>query len=115
MRSWFALFGSPSLALAVQSIMYALVTPSCSTQTRVWIHVSAGGALLLAVVLGVLAWSDWSARAAGLPQGPDSTEGDPRSARRFLAAVAVGVTAISVLAILAMWVGAWMLSPCSEQ
>ena len=115
MRTWLALVFAPSIALGVQSIMYALVTPSCSTQTRVWIHASAALALLAAAALGLLAWSDWYARAATLQQGPDSDHGDPRSARRFLSAVAVGVAALSCLTILLMWVGAWMLSPCSEQ
>ena len=38
MRIWLALLLAPSLALACQSIMYSLVTPSCSVQTRLWIH-----------------------------------------------------------------------------
>jgi hypothetical protein len=115
MRTWFALILSPSLALAVQSVMYALVTPSCSTQTRAWIHVSAAAALLVTVVLAVLAWSDWFSHAATLQGGPDSVHGDPRSTRRFLAAAATGVAALSCLVIVMMWLGAFMLSPCSEQ
>jgi hypothetical protein len=115
MRTWFALIFAPSIALAVQSVMYALVTPSCSTQTRVGIHGSAAVALLAAVALTALAWSDWRARSVTLPQGPDCDHGDPTSSRRFLAVVATAVAAISCLVILAMWVGAWVLSPCSEQ
>jgi hypothetical protein len=115
MRTWLALIVTPSLALAVQSVMYALVTPMCATQTRVWVHLAAGGALLASAVLAVMAWSDWAARARSLPGSPDSVHGDPSSNRRFLAAVATGVAALSLLVILAMWIGAWMLSPCSDQ
>jgi hypothetical protein len=111
MRIWLALLAAPSLALAAQSIMYALVTPSCSLQTRVLVHVVALGALLLAALFTLLARSAWAA-ARPVPATPDGDEPDPGSVRRFLAVVATAVGGISCLVILAMWIGAWVLSPC---
>ena len=111
MRSWLALVLAPSIALAVQSILYALVTPSCATQSRMWLHGSAAVALFLAVALAAAAFSDWTMHHAQ-PGSADSDEGDPRSARRFLAIVATAVASLSSLVILAMWFGLWVLSPC---
>jgi len=111
-RTWFALIIAPTLALASQSAMYALVTPSCSVQTPVFVHLVGLGALIAAAVLALLARGDWvrfGARAAG---GPDSDSAEPASARRFLAAVATAVAALSALVILMMWFAAWVLSPC---
>ena len=112
MRSWFALILAPSIALAVQSVMYALVTPSCASQSRVAMHASAAVALVIVTVLAVLAYSDWTVHHAEPGSVPDSDAGDPRSARRFLAIVATAVASLSALVVLAMWFGLWVLSPC---
>lgn len=110
MRIWLALLVSPSLALAAQSVMFALVTPSCSHQTRVTIHLVAGVALVLSVAFTLLA------RAAGAPVrlAADSDAGDPPMTRHFLAVVATAVGALSSLVIAGMWIVAWVLSPCSS-
>lgn len=112
MKTWFALIVAPSLALASQSLMYALVTPSCSLQTRVLVHVVGLGALVAAAVLALLARGDWIRYGARIAGGPDTDSADPANARRFLAAVATAVAALSALVILMMWFAAWVLSPC---
>lgn len=112
MRTWFALIVAPSIALASQSIMYALVTPSCSVQTRVLVHVVGAASLIAAAVLALLARGDWLHHGARMAGGPDTDSADPANARRFLAAVATAVAALSALVILMMWFGAWVLSPC---
>ena len=108
MKIWLALLVSPSLALAAQSIMYSLVTPSCSIQTRVTIHLVGAVSLLLSLAF------TWMARVAGAPVhvGGDHDSGDPANTRHFLAVVATAVGAISSLLILCMWIAAWVLSPC---
>lgn len=111
MRIWLALLAAPSLALACQTIMYALVTPSCSVQTRVAIHAVAFVSLAAAVLFTLMARGAWRQRAQ-VPHGPDSDEGDPASTRRFLAVVATAVGSLSALAIVMMWIAAWVLSPC---
>jgi hypothetical protein len=108
MRIWLALLAAPSLALAAQSIMFALVTPSCSVQTRVAIHVVAAVSLALCVLFTLLA------RVAGAPVrfGADHDDGEAPTTRNFLAVVAAAVGTISALVVLAMWIAAWVLSPC---
>jgi hypothetical protein len=108
MRIWLALLAAPSLALAAQAIMYSLVTPSCSVQTRVAIHVVAAVSLLLCVVFKLLA------RDAGAPVrfGADHDDGEESTTRHFLAIVAAAVGTISALVVLGMWIAAWVLSPC---
>lgn len=111
MRIWLALLAAPSLALACQGIMYALVTPSCSVQTRVAIHAVALVGVLATLLFTLMARGAWRQRAH-VPNGPDSDEGDAPSTRRFLAVVATAVGALSTLVIVMMWVAAWVLSPC---
>jgi hypothetical protein len=112
MKIWLALLAAPSLALAAQLAMFALVTPSCSVQTRLAIHGVAVVALALAVVFTLLARGDWLQHARGAPEGPDSDEADVATSRRFLAVVATAVGALSAFVIFTMWVAAWVLSPC---
>lgn len=108
MRIFLALVIAPALALATQSIMYALVTPECSHQVRVAIHAVAFVALLLCIVFAVMA------RGAQMPSGisPDEDVADPPATRHFLAVVASAVGALSALVVFGMWMGAWILSPC---
>jgi hypothetical protein len=108
MRIWLALIAAPGLALATQGAMYALVTPSCSTQTRIAIHVVAAVSLLLCVVFALVA------RAAGAPVrfAADDDTAEPPITRHFLAVVAAAVGALSALVVLCMWIAVWVLSPC---
>lgn len=112
MRIWLALLAAPSLALAAQSIMYALVTPSCSVQTRLLVHAVALAALLLAALFTVIARGEWARLAAGRPRVVDSDAAEPYDVRHFLAVVATAVGALSCLVIAAMWFAGWVLSPC---
>ncbi|HWI84007.1 hypothetical protein [Ramlibacter sp.] len=112
MRIWLALLIAPSLALAAQSMMYSLVTPACSVQTRVLVHAVAVVCLVLALAFTLMARAEWSRLAPAAPGGPDSDLAQPDSVRRFLAAVATAVGAISSLVILTMWFAGWVLSPC---
>jgi hypothetical protein len=112
MRTWPALLVAPTLALACQSAMYALVTPSCSMQTRVAIHVVAFGSLALSALFTLMALAEWRRGSLASAHGPDNDGADRRTSRAFLAAVAAAVGAISSLVILTMWITAWVLSPC---
>lgn len=108
MKRWLGLVVAPTVALAAQSAMYALVTPSCGHEVRVTIHLVALVALLVAAGLAVLAFGESSlgrrASAADRPQPPVP--------RRFLADCAAAVAALSCLVILGMWFAVWVLSPC---
>jgi hypothetical protein len=92
--------------------MYALVTPSCASQSRLGLHGAAAVALLVVLVLLMLAVGDWSARRAE-PGGADSDLGNPGAARRFLALLAIAACALSALVIAAMWFSLLVLSPCA--
>ncbi|WP_157598119.1 MULTISPECIES: hypothetical protein [unclassified Rhizobacter] len=98
---WPALIGAPLAALAQQSILLALVTPSCSRQSTSTLHAVSALALLLVLAATAAAIAEWQRR-----HGP----GDGR--RRLLAAVAAWTGALSALASLAMWMPVWVLSPC---
>jgi hypothetical protein len=112
MRIWLALLIAPSLALACQSIMYSLVTPSCSVQTRVALHAVAFACLVLAALFTLMARGYWRSIAPAAAYGPDSDGADRPTSRRFLAVTATAVGALSSLLILMMWIAAWVLSPC---
>ncbi|MDB4906907.1 MAG: hypothetical protein JWO05_1691 [Gemmatimonadetes bacterium] len=112
MRVWLALFAAPSLVLACQATLYALVTPSCAMQTRAVLHAVAAGSLAVTLVFTLLALREWRLRAAGTGKVLDSDGADTATSRRFLAIVATSVGLLSCLAIAAMWITIWVLSPC---
>ncbi|GAB3648934.1 hypothetical protein [Ramlibacter alkalitolerans] len=108
-KSWAALVVAPTVALTTQSVMYAMVTPSCGTQTRLQLHLFAAVALAVVVVLAVLAFGESSLHR---PE-PGSMDSDEHHARhRFLATMATAVGAFAALVILAMWFTTWVLTPC---
>ena len=112
MRIWLALLVAPSLVLACQAMLYALVTPSCALQSRAALHAVAACSLALTLAFTLLAWREWRARSALAPTAIDSDGADIATSRRFLAVVAACVGLLSSLAIGAMWVTVWVLSPC---
>jgi hypothetical protein len=113
MRIWLALLVAPSLALACQLALYAMVTPMCGSQQQWPLHAVAAAALALTALFSALAAAEWLRlqAAAGAPPG-DARE--RAGTRRFLAAVATAVGALSGLAIAAMWLAVAMLSPCLQ-
>ena len=108
MPTFLGLVLAPSLALACQSLMFSLVTPQCSTQTRVDLHVVAVAGFLLTAACAVLARRDWRLHAMPV----DAPTQGPGETRRFLAASATAVASLSALLGLVMWFAAWVLSPC---
>jgi hypothetical protein len=111
MKGWLALILGPSIALGVQSALYAMVTPSCATQTRLELHLAAAVGLVIVLVLAVLAYGE-SSLSRREPGTADSDEAHPPAPRRFLASVGAAVAGLSALVIVAMWFALWILSPC---
>ena len=99
-RIWAPMLVAPLLALAQQSIAYALVTPLCSRQAGGWLHALSAAFVLATVALTGAAWQEMR-----------RTDAAPLN-RRFLARVAVGVAAVSVIALLAMWIPQWLVPVC---
>ena len=112
MHTFLALLVAPSLALAAQSFMFSLVTPSCAFETRVGIHLVALATLALIVAFAFLAHRDWRL-AAAVAGGEDERRQGRVETRRFLAASGTAVASLSALVIVMMWFAAWVLSPCS--
>lgn len=112
MRIWLALLVAPSLALACQSILYALVTPSCAMQSSAGLHAVAAVSLALAGLCTLLAVGAQRQERAGPARTHDSDSAEPATNRRFLATVGAAVGVLSCLVILAMWMAIWVLSPC---
>jgi hypothetical protein len=124
MRSWPALLLAPLIALADQSIIYALVTPACMGQDRTGLHSVAAASLVIVLALTALAWRAWRAEATraeanamvGAARGSrDVTRADGDTAidrQRFVALVAVLVGAFSALVCVTLWLPIWLLSPC---
>jgi hypothetical protein len=110
MPLWPALLLSPALALASQSLAYALSSPACAAQREAWMHVVPGSFMLMTLAFTAMAWAALRSSRAGAGGSPDADAAPTR--RHFLAWVAVGCGALSTLAILAMWIPQWMLSPC---
>jgi hypothetical protein len=110
-KSWIPLLLAPTVALATQSTLYSMVTPSCSTQARLQLHLAAAVALAIVVAMAVVAFSE-SSLHRGEPGSPDSDAADPPARRRFLADMACAVAALSALVILGMWFALWVLTPC---
>ena len=102
---------APGTALAVQSLMYSMVTPACGAQTRVQLHIAAAVALAVVLVLAVVAYGESSVRRRE-PLSPDSDEAGPPVPRRFVADIAAAVAGLSALVIVGMWFATWVLSPC---
>jgi hypothetical protein len=106
MTVWFALIVVPVLALIDQSVAYATTTWACAHQSVVAVHAVHAPFLAVAIAGTVLAWKGWRRVS------PTVAESETLARRRFVAGLATGASALSVLVILAMWVPAWVLGAC---
>jgi len=107
MAIWLGLIIAPLLALADQTVAFALVGPGCASQSTALLHASHALFLALAIVAMVAAWRMWLKTAAVA-----ATDGGGALQRHFLAGVATTVAAVSAAAIAAMWIPTWLISPC---
>jgi len=104
---WLALIVAPLLALADQTVAFALVGPGCASQSTALLHASHALFLALAIVAMVAAWRMWLTSAAVA-----ATDGGGALQRHFLAGIATTVAALSAAAIVVMWIPTWLISPC---
>lgn len=106
---WPALLLVPALTLVNLSVTYALVTPSCSRQTTLALHLMTLLVACLCAAMTVSAWREWRRRVA-------SRHRDDAAAARpaFLATVAVMCSGLSTLVVLAQWLPQWVISPCAS-
>src|SRR5689334_13736916 len=106
MRIWFALLAVPLLALVDQSVSFMTADWACAHQNTLAVH-SVHVPFLLAAAIGTIAaWQSWR---RSLPMKAAS---ETLARRHFVAGLATGSAALSVLVILAMWAVSWVLRPC---
>ncbi|MDB5933049.1 MAG: hypothetical protein JWQ01_393 [Massilia sp.] len=109
MPNWPALLLAPSVALANASVAYALVTPSCSRQQTIVLHMVALASLLLCLAMTWPAARNWLRQRTDPPLASDAV-----AARgHFLAQVATMAGLLSALVVLAEWLPQWIVSPCA--
>src|SRR4051812_26930653 len=108
MKIWLALIGTPLIALANMSILYALATPACRDQTRAWLHGVSAVSLLLCLGATAIAWTMWIQQ--GGPSGVDKDQAG--NTYRFICALSAMTGTLFTIAVLGQWIGIWILSPC---
>jgi len=107
---WLGVLVPPVAALAMQTLDYAIVPWACARTdhivARVWLRLLPAVVLICVIELGALAWKQ---RARSTP----AAQGSPAESRpHFMALVAVGLTAFSVLVIVAQWLATLFFGPC---
>lgn len=106
MRIWFALLAVPALALIDQSVSYATAIWACSHQNAFAVHAVHSVFLIIALAGALAAWQAWR-QAASVEMHNETL-----ARRRFVAGLATGSAALSVLVIVAMWAVTWVLRAC---
>jgi L-aminopeptidase/D-esterase-like protein len=104
MRAWPGLFVAPLTALTHLTLVFGMSTPSCRMQSEALLHGVSVAALVVALACTAMAARAWR-HAPGV-------QTDSNERRRFIAAVATGVGALSTVVIVALWLPPWWLSPC---
>lgn len=104
MRIWPALLLAPVLALADQVVAFAVLGRACAQGQALYVHAVHVVFLVAAAATLPAAWRAW--RASRVRR---SACGERES---FLAGLAVGAAALSVLVIAAMSLPTWSIGPC---
>ena len=107
MNIWLALLVAPILALTDQAVALSMTTWACRGQHGIALHVVHAAFLAATALITVLAWRTWSVTGA-------AAAGEAPARRRFLAGMAIGTSALSLLVIAAMWGPTWVLSSCLQ-
>jgi hypothetical protein len=108
---WVGLLSGPA-AWAVQlQTAYALASWACDSGTvALTLHLVSGACLLAAAGGAGVAWRNWQA-AGGWPSSTDETT---TGRTRLMALLGVMTGTLFSLVILAQWVAAMILDPCSR-
>jgi len=106
MAIWFALLAVPVLVLIDQSVAYITTVWACAHQDALLVHAVHVPFLVAAIAGVILAWRHRRRSAAF------AVENETLARRHFLAGLATGSAALSVLVILAMWAITWALHSC---
>lgn len=104
---WLAVVGPPVAAFAQQQLSFYLVSPACANRAPILLHLPA---LVMLAFIGVAATYSWREWTRERDRGPND-DAEIGSAR-FFAILALAMSAISVVVLLAQWLPNLMVSPC---
>ncbi|HXG92889.1 MAG TPA: hypothetical protein VNN73_11055 [Blastocatellia bacterium] len=107
---WFAFFAGPVAWLLNLQVSYILVPVACATGHALALYIIPLGALLLAASGLLVAWREWLRAGKQWPDESSNTIG--RS--RFMAVLALLVSTLFFLAILAQAIPNFILGPCQK-
>lgn len=93
-----------------QAVAYMATPWACSVSGRWTVHVVHLLFLVIAILVGAIAWRDWRATGSGVRDDEATVVG--RS--RFLALAGMAASVYSALVILAMWIAVLFLGPCQS-
>lgn len=93
-----------------QAVAFMATPWACSVSGRWTVHLAHLLFLVIAVVVGAIAWQDW--RAAGSSLRDDEATVVGRS--RFLSLAGMAASVYSALVIIAMWIAVLFLGPCQS-
>jgi hypothetical protein len=103
-----AVFAGPiAWALHLQ-VSYSLAPTACDLKSKLFLHLTTVGALLIVVAGAAVAWS----LGRKLPEGSTAQGGLTASRARFMALAALSLNLLFGLVILAMEVPSWILRVC---
>lgn len=108
MRTWLGFIVAPSAALTLLSLDYALVPHACRLRTGLPLYAANGATLAFCVLCAIFNARAWHRRRPGRR----ATSAASRAQPVFLAFVAACVAGLSALAVLALSIPTWVLSPC---
>jgi hypothetical protein len=108
MRTWPGIVLAPLLALADQSVAYALVQWGCHAQQSSALQLVHLVFLVGALATLVPAWP--GAMRRKMPEA--AMPGDTHDRHHFMSVVSLMVGSLSALIIVALWIPQWVLSPC---
>lgn len=99
---------SPVVALVNEEVAYAVVPWACYRGAAAWVRVVPLVSLLVLIALALLSLRDW--RRVGRGTATDDATIADRT--RFVALAGLGITGISMLAVVWQWIATWMVQPC---
>jgi hypothetical protein len=107
---WAGVLAGPLATLTQLQVNYALVLWACGAGREWALHLVALLALLVTVAAGLLSLRNW--RRAGSSWDDEGAGVMPRS--RFMAAVGILISALTVLVVVAQWIPIFVYGPCER-
>ena len=105
---WLAVVVPPLASFAQQQISYSLVSPSCTSQTIVLLHLPTIGMLALIALATAYSWRQWT-RDDGRETSNDRRE---LASTHFFALLGLTMSGMATIVVLAQWLPTLFLHPC---